>query len=597
MFPYSELLDRLKLDLASTGFTSAEEPISSDMSIDRIRATMLGRSFYKKLAPKGQSREADAAALEKFKRLNAEISADVFEYPIESEQDSLFWDYFRDNFLKCLTPSDATFDLEFIRGNFAAGPGASLHCLNESFYTKLFNSTITSTSPYLLSLYRAAISDSDTWSSAESERSVKFGERMVAGNRLFFVPKTAEISRTCCTEALVNMLIQKSLGAFLEVCLAKSFGIRLKTQPDFNRELARLGSVDGSFGTIDLQSASDSISWALVQRICPGNLLGFFRHARSERTILPDGSECVLNMISTMGNGFTFPLQTVIFSCAVRAVYQMMNLDSHCPRTQFGVFGDDIIVKKEAYAFLCRALSKLGFKVNDDKSFNTGAFRESCGYDWYNGDFVRGVYIRKLETVSDVYSAINRLNRWSALAGVRLPKTVGYLRRSLKRELLIPVSESVDGGVQVPFSHTKPKVSDRYWFSYKKLVQIPKKLKVPESVKESRELGYSHYNENGWAISFLGGFARRREVSYNPELISLLEANKYVYPLAFMTPRDMDGIPRTKVIRCQIPYWDWLGSKEPLFHEERWWEHEALINDPWRFFSYGAWEGAVAGNS
>jgi hypothetical protein len=148
------------------------------------------------------------------------------------------------------------------------------------------------------------------------------------------------------------MLIQKALGAFLESCLAKSFGVSLKTQPDHNRELARIGSVDGSFGTIDLQSASDSISWSLVQRICPSNLLGFFRQARSERTVLPDGSEIDLNMISTMGNGFTFPIQTIIFACAVRFVASLMGLELNFPKTQFGVFCDDIISKKKAYAIL-----------------------------------------------------------------------------------------------------------------------------------------------------------------------------------------------------------------------------------------------------
>jgi len=561
MFPYKELDSCLKLDFASAGVSVDSGFISSDMDLSSIRAMMLNSSFYKKLAPNGNNASADLAALEKFKALNLSISTNPFEYAIESEQDSVFWDYFRDNFLKCLTPGDVNFDLDFIRETFAAGPGASLHCKNDSFYSKLFESTITATHPYLLSLYRGAISDSDTWSLAEKARSTQFGERIVSGNRLFFVPKTAEISRTCCTEPLVNMLIQQALGAFLEVCLAKSFGISLKTQPDNNRELARVGSVDGTFGTIDLVSASDSIAWSLVQRICPNNLLGYFRQARCERTVLPDGSEMELHMISTMGNGFTFPLQTVIFASAVRAVYQMMNLDSFCPKTQFGVFGDDIIVKREAYAFLVRSLEKLGFKVNDTKSFNTGSFRESCGHDWYNGHFVRGVYIKSLETVSDVYSAINRLNRWSALAGVRLSNVIKLLMKYVKRKFDIPFSESIDCGIQVPFNCSKPHVNNSYWFTYRKLVREAKRVKVPETVEESVRLGYSRFNENGWAITYLGGYARREDVPLNSDGVRILEFGIPRVQDAFMTLRDMKGTRRTKVVRGSIPFWDWLGPE------------------------------------
>jgi hypothetical protein len=595
MYPYKGLFDCLLSDIASVCPQTPGAPISSDMEISEVRAQMLYRSFYKKLEPKGTSVDANAKALEKFKAINEGISTNPFEFPIESEQDSVFWDYFRDNILKCMRPIDETFDLEFVRQTFTAGPGASLKCWNDSFFTKMFNSKITATHPYLLALYRAAVSESDTWSLAEMQRDTKFGHEIVSGNRLFFVPKTAEISRSCCTEPLVNMLIQQALGAFLEKCLANSFGISLAKQPDFNRELARIGSVDGSFGTIDLQSASDSISMSLVRRIVPGNLLGYFELSRSRSTVLPDGSEVDLNMISTMGNGFTFPLQTVIFACVVRSVYLMMNLDSHCPQTQFGVFGDDIIVRKEAYEFTCRMLTKLGFKVNDDKSFNTGPFRESCGHDWYAGHFVRGVYIKSLETVSDVYSAINRLNRWSALAGVRLPNTIGFLRRGLKRELKIPFSEVIDGGIQVPFNQTVPKVDNAYWFKYRVLARKPKKLKVPETKEDSVLLGYKDFNPYGWAVTFLGGYARREDGFFESEQGPPREGFTCMYPGASMTLRDMDGSCRIKVVRKSIPFWDWLGPERSDRIDA--YRYDPYADDPHRFFSYGAWEGAVAANS
>jgi hypothetical protein len=583
MFPYQELHRALELDLTTASPThSFGQPLSSDMTPRDVRIEMLHRSFFKKLLPTGWSKESNSAALKKFLQINSSISTDPFEYPVENDQDSLFWDYFRDNMLKCLDPGDIELDSEFLGSNLVAGPGSSKGTDNESFYTKLFASRISCSNHYLLSLYRAAISHSDTWSEAERLRFERYGVEIASSNRLFFVPKTAEISRTCCTEPLVNMLIQQSIGAFLEICLSRSFGINLSDQPDNNRELARIGSIDGSFGTIDLQSASDSISWALVQRVV-GNrrLLGLLANSRCERTILPDGSEIALNMISTMGNAFTFPLQTVIFSCAVRSVYQLMGLSSFCPRTQFGVFGDDIIVRREAYSFVVRSLTKLGFKVNDDKSFNTGAFRESCGYDWFAGTYVRGVYIRSLETVSDVYSTLNRLVRWSAMSGVPLVNCCRLLRSKLSKIFEVPFSEGIDSGIQTPFKWTKPRVTDAYWFAYRLLTNSPRRRQVPSTLEESVSLGYKFFNPYGLELAFLGGYARSEVRALKSDSTEVLDPSYCYVPRAFLTLRDVDGARRKKVARRSIPFWDWLGPKE---------ESSRL------FFSFGDWEVAFATN-
>lgn len=583
MFPYQELQQALQLDFSSASHPYPLGcPISSDMDIRSVRIEMLHRSFYKKLLPTGTDKKCDDLALKKFLEINSSISSNPYEYPVTGEVDSLFWDYFRDNFAKVTSPGDVECDLDFIGSHLTAGPGASKGCDNESFYTKVFASRISCSTPQLLALYRAAISNSDTWALAESDRFERFGVDIASSNRLFFVPKTAEISRTCCTEPLVNMLIQQSIGAFLELCLKRSFKISLDTQPENNRRLARRGSIDGSFGTIDLRSASDSISWALVQRICPPRLLGWLTEARCERTILPDGSERPLNMISTMGNGFTFPLQTVIFACVVRSVYQLMGLSSSSPETDFGVFGDDIIVRREAYDFVCRCLRNLGFQVNDDKSFNTGAFRESCGSDFYSGDYVRGVYIKSLETVPDLYSAFNRLVRWSAMSGVPLKNSLSFLRGRLTKIFVVPFSEAIDCGIQTPFRFSRPRVTDSYWFAYRKLANKPRKRKVPFTLEESVSLGYRHFNAYGLELAFLGGYARSDDKRLKSADENSLEDSSSLIPSACFTLRDVDGLCRRKVVRASIPYWDWAGPKEA--------SEFSLAN----FFSFGAWESAFA---
>lgn len=158
-------------------------------------------------------------------------------------------------------------------------------------------------------------------------------------------------------------------------------------------------------------------------------------------------------MVSSMGNAFTFPLQTLLFSSLVYGVYRALGIPFERPYRQslgnFAVFGDDIIIVRKAYNLVSRMLSLCGFSVNVNKSFNEGFFRESCGGDFWCGHNVRGVYIESLKRLSDVYSAINRLNVWSAKWGVALPRTIQFLMKGV-RLLPIPFHEMDTGGIKVP---------------------------------------------------------------------------------------------------------------------------------------------------
>lgn len=520
-------------------------------------AKQLLSSFYKKLSP-GVDVPQDAAvrALEKFKSINDRIPRE-YRFPDESPRGEQFWRYFNRSVQDCLAWSederDANLDVRSIGQWIGIGPGSARGVKSDSFYTKLFDGALSGTDLHLLALYRAAIVESGSWADAEKRRSELFGFTSLDGNKLFFVPKTTEVARTCCTEPILNMVLQKGIGGFIEVRLRKFFGISLEEQPDLNRELARVGSIDGSYGTIDLTSASDSLSWALVQRIVPNYLCGWLSITRSPVTVLPNGDSLELKMISTMGNGFTFPLQTLIFACVVRAVYQQMGFPSYDPSKHLGVFGDDIIVRREAYSDVVLRLSQLGFEVNDGKSFNDGPFRESCGSDWYLGQDVRGVYIRSLETTSDVYSAINRLNRWSAKHGVLLTRVVNLLME-LCRFRPIPFYEGDHEGIKVPsYIATSSLKSLR---SYRKLTGRARQRRVPSSLSEARDLGYRDFIDDGWVACLLGGYAREKDVGYNDRTYE--NGNRNISRDLWLTPRSVS--PTTfRVIRCQSLWWDWPG--------------------------------------
>ncbi len=533
-----------------------------------VRAQL--RNFYKKLSPDRKvSKSAELAAFNKFKAVNDAI-ADTYEWVSETEADERFWTllkrYVRESTDVSLWDEDIqNLDVTSMSKWMGIGPGASLKSKSESFYTKLFDGDLVGTSGFLLARYRAAICDTGPWCDAEKARSERFGISIVEGNKLFFVAKTTEIGRSCCTEPILNMLHQKSIGEFLEHRLMRFFGISLETQPDFNRALCLEGSRNGAFGTIDLQSASDSISWSLVQQLFPAYLNGWFSTSRSPLSIAPNGESIRLKMISTMGNGFTFPLETLLFAAVVRVVYHFHGLPCRCPRTQFGVFGDDIIVARECYDDVVRYLTKLGFRVNVSKSFNTGPFRESCGRDYYEGVPVRPVFIRSLETPSDVYSAINRLTRWSARQRIPLTHTIGKLLGWVRLRP-VPPSESDDAGVKMPFFMASEHGVTHS--SYRILKRVPRRRKVAESPSEAVELGYRAFNPDGWFTTMLGGYARSR--------VSTDQKVGHMAYLGLRDPPDQRG--RYNVVKASIPWWDWPGP-----HADR--------------VSHSAWEWAMAGYS
>jgi hypothetical protein len=220
------------------------------------------------------------------------------------------------------------------------GPGVSIGGTGTSFYQKHFSSPLTSTSKYLYDLYRGYIEWHPTFFQADCQRSEKYGNyQVVNASRTSFVPKTSATSRMICVEPTLNMYFQLGLGAIFASRLNTFFGIDLSLQPDINRSAAQLGSKDDSLCTIDLSSASDSVSIGLCRFLLPKYVFETLLSLRSPRTSI-GGEDVVLGMISTMGNGFTFPLQTIIFAAITRATKEIL-LPTLRSRTV--VFGDDIV--------------------------------------------------------------------------------------------------------------------------------------------------------------------------------------------------------------------------------------------------------------
>jgi hypothetical protein len=419
--------------------------------------------------------------------------------------------------------------LEFAR----CGPGASIGSDQNSSYAKMFSSKMATTSFDLYTIYRDYIEGYESQREAENIRRAEFGyPKIVSSSRCNFVPKTRLVSRMVCVEPSLNMFFQLGLGTMLEGRLRDQFGIDLSTQPDNNRRLAQIGSKTGQFSTIDLSSASDSISMNLCRLVLPTWLFDLLSLLRVRYTDI-DGVPVELNMMSTMGNGFTFPLQTILFSCIIRAAYRIHNV----PFKRNGVlnwacFGDDLIVETSAFRSVARLLDLLGFTMNGAKTFFEGPYRESCGADWFNGQPVRGVYIKRLRSPQDLCVAINLLNDWSAYTGIALCNTIEFLSSKLGVKLYVPFDENIDSGIRVPFTFLSrsmyrrdrnSSVLYRVFRSRSYAIRFDENgtIHYPSQVKKKSLI----YNPCGLLISFLRGevvsgsvFTRLSEVRYRVKL-------------------------------------------------------------------------------
>ena len=270
-----------------------------------------------------------------------------------------------------------TRDLEFTQDHFRFGPGATTGVRGSgSVLSDKYDEEIHLTHS-LIPFYRAMLGD--TWWSQQAKPIV------VEGNRFTTVPKNAKTRRGICIEPTLNIYGQLGVGALLRQRLLRS-GTDLSSQLR-NQELAS-SAYSEKLATIDLSAASDSIAWSTVLGLLPlewFELLDVFRSTHSEVA----GDTVELEKFSSMGNGYTFELETLIFKSISLACVPS---EQH---HQVSVYGDDIIVPQRYASDVISTLEFLGFSVNTQKSFLAGNFFESCGTDWFRGQNVRPFYLRQ----------------------------------------------------------------------------------------------------------------------------------------------------------------------------------------------------------
>nr|UJQ85812.1 MAG: putative replicase protein [Leviviridae sp.] len=233
-------------------------------------------------------------------------------------------------------------------------------------------------------------------------------------SRLIAVPKTLKGPRLIAAEPVSHQWCQQSILDFLVTSLrdtpiSQSIHFRDQTK---NQELAKKASHTQSHATIDLSSASDRLSCWLVERIFRRSpTLVEALHASRTRWVVntidrKSPKYHVLRKFACMGSACTFPVQSYVFAIlAVGALLYERGVQPtlktiRAASREVLVFGDDIIIPIDAWERLQGLLGHLGLKVNHEKTFGTGKFRESCGLDAFDGTDVTPTYTMTYPDVS-----------------------------------------------------------------------------------------------------------------------------------------------------------------------------------------------------
>lgn len=210
-------------------------------------------------------------------------------------------------------------------------------------------------------------------------------------NKVVFVPKNALTHRSIAIEPRMNIYAQLGIGSLIRSRL-KRVGLDLDNQEP-SQVLAYLGSIDGTIATIDLSSASDTLAIEVVRELVPEpwfNAMDWCRSKTGHHE--PKNVKFWYQKFSSMGNGFTFELESMIFYALALSCAEHRSTDDRSIR----VYGDDIALPSSLVEDMKEILAFCGFTINAEKSFTTGVFRESCGADFFNGRNIRPYFQKEL---------------------------------------------------------------------------------------------------------------------------------------------------------------------------------------------------------
>jgi len=253
-----------------------------------------------------------------------------------------------------------------------------------------------------------------TWSLRDRLGNVKFlepgAERPV---KVISVPKTLKTPRLIAKEPACMQYVQQAIhidlvgtiesfshsGDEFDRFISSLVGF---TDQTVNNRMAEIGSLTGTLATLDLSEASDRVSNQHVRLLLENHphLFEAVDASRSRKADVPGHGVFRLAKFASMGSALTFPMEAIVFATVV---FLGIERELNHPLTRelvqkfsglVRIYGDDIIIPVGFVDSVVETLELFGFKVNSNKSFWTGKFRESCGKEYYDGEDVSIVRLR-----------------------------------------------------------------------------------------------------------------------------------------------------------------------------------------------------------
>jgi hypothetical protein len=448
-------------DTSHEGYASTHAD-KSHMGVELYRSTSQLVALIKKYPfPADHLKQsAKESAWEKF--LHAEKRCKRYNLKFRSLETKT-WDTHNDicfrmsNFISHVIGFTPDYEKIYELCNFGPGASIGIHGNSTNLGKKLLSDEWTCTPSALPFALTALARDQHVWELLIPKRAgytcldpKAFREeflkkvRLVQHNKIVFVPKTTLVDRTIAVEPLLNGYLQKGVDVFMRQRL-KKVRVYLSKQ-ERNAHFAYLGSLPEQadpFVTIDLSSASDSISTEMVRRLLPFDWFIFMNQLRAKSYTTNDKEFTPYQKFVSMGNGFCFPLESLIFA-SVCSLYAEPG--------DFRVYGDDIIVRQSIAKQVLQTLWWLGFRHNPKKTFISGPFKESCGADWLEGHDVRPLTLdHPFDSLSEVIKFYNlslQKDFWSS----RFEGAREFLFNLVPPELRMcrPYKGSIFGAFEVP---------------------------------------------------------------------------------------------------------------------------------------------------
>lgn len=339
--------------------------------------------------------------------------------------------------------------------------------------------------------------------------------RLLEWNRVEFVPKNWKTHRTIACEQEGNIPLQLAFDTYVKKRFKRKTLVDLSDQSR-NRAAAYCASVMGDYSTIDLRAASDSLAYNTVAWLIPHDWFIYLDRIRSKQYRY-NGQTVTYEKFSSMGNGTTFGLESLIFAAACYAVGSR----------DYNVYGDDIVIETKFTKELMRVLRFIGFAVNEEKSFTAGPFRESCGGNYYYGEDITPHYVRANPKLNpELCHLVN------GLAKRCVP--YGLLANRLKRLVqscslpIVPFNEDSMAGVCVDISTAH----DLKLLNYKR----PRALWIPSfKAYVSRSKGRRIEDSRTLFLWYLSASVRKTAVIKSPIETSLVPTLDHKYRRKWVT--------------------------------------------------------------